>query len=249
MKKEALENIKMVSFGYLITIGLVLFILLIDADKASSHLWLNFNQIFQISIFVVGVIIAGLSFTSFRTKELSISYLTLPASNLEKLVSQLLIVTIGVMISYTLVFFISQFLFIAIGKAFYTIEIGFFNPFDIENLQNIGILIIGQSMFMAGASFFRKNAIIKSGVFIFILWMILFGIFGYLMSTTISNLPNNVGLIADFGISNTHINYNALNIIETKYLLTSQILSVFFNYLLFPILMVITYFNIKEKEV
>ena len=201
------------------------------------------------SIAFVGIAIAGMAFSNFRTKENTTSYLTLPASNIEKTISQIILVTFGTIISYTAVFFISQFLFIAIGKAFYTMEIGFFNPFAHENIESINLLIIAQSVFIAGASYFKKQAIFKTGAVVFIFWMVTFGLFGYLMHFTLDNLPVDVGLITEFGVSNTHINANAPNIVNSSELWSGQLLSIFFTYLLAPILWIATYFNVKEKEV
>jgi hypothetical protein len=249
MKKDVLENYKVVLLGYIAVIGIVLFFLLIDAQKVNAHLWTNFNQIYKISMSFVGILFAGMAFTNFRTKESSINYLTLPASNIEKTISQIILFSFGTMITYTIVFFISQFLFIAIGKAFYTIEIGFFNPFAKENIENVNLLIIAQSVFIAGASYFKKQVIFKTVAIIFILWLVIFGVFAYLMSFTLNNLPNNVGLFAEFGFSNSYINGNAQNIIKTKDLWTGRILEIFFTYLFVPILWVATYYNVKEKEV
>ena len=249
MRKDVLENFKTILLGYVSVIGVVLFFLLIDAQETNAHLWLGFNQMFQMSIAFVGIVVAGMAFTNFRTKELTTSYLTLPASNIEKAISQIILVTFGTIISYTIVFYISHFLFIAIGKAFYTIEIGFFNPFDYENIKNINRLIIAQSIFIAGASYFKKAPVFKTSAVIFILWMIIFGLFAYLFHFTFENLPNNVGVIANFSTSNTHLNIGAKNIIQTKDLWSGQILDIFFTYLLAPIFWTITYFNVKEKEV
>ena len=249
MKKDVLENLKTILLGYVSVIGVVLFFLLIDAQKTNAHLWLGFNQIFQTSIAFVGIVVAGMAFTNFRTKELSSSYLTLPASNIEKTISQIILVTFGTIISYTVVFYISHFLFIAIGKAFYTMEIQYFNPFDYENIRYIKSIIIAQSVFIAGASYFKKAPIFKTSAVVFVLWMILLGIFSYLMINTIENLPNNIGLKVDLGISKSNINYNSHYIIQTTDLWSGQILEIFFTYLLAPIFWTITYFNVKEKEV
>ena len=249
MKKDALENLKTISLGYISVIGVVLFILLIDAPKATTHLWLDFNQAFQTSLAFVAIVVAGNAFTNFRTKELTTSYLTLPASNIEKTISQIILVTFGTIISYTFVFFISHFLFIAIGKAFYTMEIGFFNPFDYDNIQYINKLIVAQSIFIAGASYFKKAPIFKTSGVVFIIWMLILGLFAYLMHFTLENLPANVGLFAEFGFSNSYINGNAQNVIKTADLWSGQILEIFLTYLLVPIFWTITYFNVKEKEV
>ncbi len=249
IKKDVLENIKIILLGYFAVIGAVILFLIIDADKINAHLWLNFNQIYQMSLAFVAIVIAGMSFTNFRTKELSISYLTLPASNIEKTVSQIILITFGTIISYTIVFYISHFLFIAIGKAFYTIKIGNFNPFYYENIVYINKIIIAQSIFIAGASYFKKVPVFKTGVVLFGLWILIFGLFAYLMHFTFENLPNNVGVIANSGISNTHLNIGAKNIIETSNLLSGQILEIFLTYFLAPIFWIITYFNVKEKEI
>ena len=249
MKKDLLENFKTILLGYVSVIGVVLFLLLIDAQKVNAHLWLNFNQIFQMSITFVGIVIAGMAFTNFRTKELTTSYLTLPASNIEKTISQIILVTFGTIISYTIVFYISHFLFIAIGNAFYTIEIGFFNPFDYENIQYIYRLIIAQSLFIAGASYFKKAPIFKTGAVVFILWMVILGTFSYLVHFTLNNLPEYIGIRANLGLSTSDINYNSPNIIETSKLWSGQIFEFFLTYLLAPIFWTITYFNVKEKEV
>lgn len=249
MKKDILENYKNILLAYFSVIGLVLIFLIIDASKTNAHLWVDFNNMFQLSILFVGVSIAGLSFTNFRTKELTTSYLTLPATNIEKVASQIILASFGVIISYTIVFYISHFLFIGIGEMFYTIEIGTFNPFDASNIKTIKGLIIAQSVFIAGASYFNKLAVFKTGGTVFIIWLVFFIVSSLLLNSTIENIPSNIGLNIDFGISKSNINISAANIIESKDLWAGSILRIFFTYLLAPIFWTITYFNVKEKEV
>ena len=51
------------------------------------------------------------------------------------------------------------------------------------------------------------------------------------MINTIENLPNNIGLKVDLGISKSNINYNSHYIIQTADLWSGQILEIFFTYL------------------
>jgi|GEM_PF-5411155 len=130
IKKEYIENIKLVLIGYIAVIGFIFAILLLNSIY-DGELWLYFNGIYNSTIVLVGIVFAGISFADFRTKERAISYLTLPATHLEKILSQILLSTFGFVISYTLVFYLSYLMFYVIGKMFFTFPIGGFNPFTL----------------------------------------------------------------------------------------------------------------------
>jgi hypothetical protein len=246
IKKEYIENIKLVLIGYIAVIGFIFAILLLNSIY-DGELWLYFNGIYNSTIVLVGIVFAGISFADFRTKERAISYLTLPATHLEKILSQILLSTFGFVISYTLVFYLSYLMFYVIGKMFFTFPIGGFNPFTLDTYNAISALIIIQSLYLAGASFFKKIPVFFTSLYIFVFSLILLLVVGVLVHLLTNQIPQYVGLQSEDMefVFNTQ---GPKNISKDDFW-SGKIISIFFHYLLAPIFWLITYFNLKEKEV
>jgi len=241
IQKEFFENLKIVGIGFASIIGFVFAILMISGYNG-GFMWHYFNEIFNTTLILGGIAIAGMAFSDFRGKERTITYLTLPASHLEKSFTQLLLTSVGFIISYTAVFYISYLMFLGLGKLLFTFDIGTFNPFNETTYKAIFNLIIIQSLFLAGASIFKRVPVFFTGLYIFIfsiVFMIIAGIMAYYLSQSF-DAPGN-GSIMFSSVNSDNITIDSL--------WTGKIFEIFFMYLLAPIFWAITYFNVREKEV
>jgi len=241
IKKEFFENLKIIGIGLASIIGLIFVILMINGYNGGL-MWQYFNEIFNTTLLLGGIAIAGMAFADFRKKERTITYLNLPASHLEKSFTQLFLTSIGFIISYTAIFYISYLIFLGLGKMLFTFDIGTFNPFNETTYKMVFNLIVIQSLFLAGASFFKKVPVFFTGLSIFILGLIFMSIVGamaYYLSKSFT-IPGDGNIMFS--------SVNADNITIDK-LWTGKIIKIFFTYLLAPIFWVITYFNVREKEI
>lgn len=241
IQKEVLENLKIVGIGFASIIGFIFAILMISGYNGGL-MWHYFNEIFNTTLLLGGIAIAGMAFSDFRGKERTITYLTLPASHIEKSFTQLLLTSVGFVISYTVVFYISYLMFLSLGKMLFTFDIGTFNPFNEATYKTIFYLVIVQSLFLAGASIFKRVPVFFTGLYMFIfsiVFMIIAGIMAYYLSKSF-DAPGN-GSIVFSSVNSDNITIDSL--------WTGKIFEIFFMYLLAPVFWAITYFNVKEKEV
>jgi len=241
IKKEFFENLKIVGIGFASIIGLIFVILMISGYNGGL-MWQHFNEIFNTTLLLGGIAIAGMAFADFRGKERTITYLTLPASHVEKSFTQLFLTSVGFVISFTAVFYISYLMFLGLGKMLFTFDIGTFNPFNEATYKIVFNLIVIQSLFLAGASYFKKVPVFFTGLYIFIfglIFMSIVGVMAYYLSKSFA-IPGNGSIMFS--------SVNANNITIDK-LWTGKIIDIFLTYLLAPIFWAITYFNVKEKEV
>ena len=246
IQKEFFENLKIVGIGFASIIGFTFAILLLSGFNG-GFLWHYFNEIFNITMMIGGVAIAGMAFSDFRGKERTISYLTLPASHLEKSFTQLFLTSIGFVVSYAITFYIAYLVFLGIGKAFFTFDIATFNPFNETTYKAIFYLVIIQSLFLAGASIFKRVPIFFTGFYMFIFGLvstIIIAILAYYLSQHTGNGTNLRG--GNFSLMFSSSNSEDFTIDK---MWTGKAFEIFFLYLLAPIFWTITYFNVREKEV
>ena len=86
LQKDIFENYKTTLIGLSSVIGLLfIFTIMISGESASQ----NFSMIYRFTLFITGIFVSGMAFTAFRIKEKTMTYLTIPASTLEKFISML----------------------------------------------------------------------------------------------------------------------------------------------------------------
>ncbi len=242
MQKTVYENAKSILTGIITLFGIYSFILFISALN-DGDAWAN-TEVFYYSGLIIGAIyVAGTAFTDFRSKGRTFSYLTLPASVLEKFIAEFLLINIGFFIGYTIVFYLFNTLMIIIGN-FLMIDVHLANIFyyKSEIIKGIPVFFINQAIFLAGAATFRKAPLFKtiSAMFIYGIFMtIILSLLFYSAKDVFTALPPYLGNHdIKFGISGTF---------------GSELIPDKFQYLFYIILTVsfwaYTYFKLKEKEV
>jgi hypothetical protein len=241
MQKSLYENAKYVLTGLTTVFGIftvVLFFSALDDGEA----WKNMQNFYVIGFIISGLIVSGMAFTNLRTKEKSMSYLSLPASLLEKLISELLLTTIGFIIMYTIIFYVFNIIVYIIGAPF-NLHANILNIFTSEVFEGYLIYIILQSVLLAGAATFRKAPLFLTLFSLFVAGMAL------VIIIVIIALSFK-GYIEHTGLENINIDKNDFKLIggnpENHWLI--QIPKYMFYYVTAPLFWVVAYFKLKEKE-
>jgi len=209
------------------TVGIMLIISIMMISFSPN---IDFYSFYYIGFYISGILIAGTAFSDFRKKESTIMYLTLPASAFEKLLSQLIIVSLGFILFYTAAFFIFWGISF-IWRSLFELETQL--PFYIFNksefLHSILQLWFWQAIFLIGSASFSKAPLVKTTASIFI---VIFFLGIYIMFFITKILFDDL----QFG---THYTYHGkVNVINSDLLL-----------ILIPFLWAVTFFKIKEKQV
>ena len=122
-----------------------------------------FYRIFFIAaLFAWGTIATSVCFGDLHGRASNMGFLLLPASALEKIVSRLLIHTVGLIV-YLLVFTtVLSWVFEGINTIAFGVRRGFFSPIDPVAWMILPHFIVTQSLFFLGAAWFRKVQFVKT---------------------------------------------------------------------------------------
>ena len=206
-------------------------------------------------IYIMGFIFAAKQYKIFTYTPSGMHYLLIPATHLEKLVASILLSTVYffgmAMITYSIGNIVGTNLLNVIFSQSHPVS---WDMFSFSNASSIGDnmhfmqvspfieMIIGflaiQSIFLLGSIYFKGNAVAKTMLSIFAIFLVL-GIIELLMLKVL------------FGGMSIGGDMRSLNFSSDN----STALTVFGNifktigYLLIPFLWVVTYFRLKEKQV
>jgi hypothetical protein len=238
-----------VSSGYRMTFIIAsvvfAFLLLIFTINAAEKDNAEFHQIwYSILLFVGGFYFTSTSFNELNRKEERMNYLALPASVFEKFSMKLLITTVGYLVGLTLLYWVFAQVEDIISQKYFAFSFTAFNPFDEFYILMIKLYLVIQSVFILGAVAFNRFAFFKT---LFALWLleIALGIFIWILVRIIFaeyfeglfRVSNNILAIPDQSFQN-FAEFTAWPFIQT-----------IFWYALAPVLWVVTYFKLKEREV
>ena len=151
---------------------------------ASGNFRVNYGVFFVNVIFAWGIIQASSSFKELHDKTRNEAYLLLPASFLEKFLVRLIFVSVILPVIIILLIFTASVITELINM--FNIPSAVFKPFnplDSYYFKMIGKLIIIQSVFLYGASHFKKNHFLKT-----VLSIILFFISLSILATIIMRI-------------------------------------------------------------
>ena len=238
MQKTLYENAKSVSIGLITVFGLFSFILIMSALKDAGA-WDKLQAFYYVGLFIAGFFISGMAFSNFRNKEKTMSWLTLPASISEKLISEWLLTTIVYIIAYSAIFYAFNLIVFLIGDVF-NFDVNFINIFTKETLILFLHYIIIQSILLAGAATFKKiplfftisSLFIVGLIITFYLTILALGIKGQF---EVFNFNGN-------GIQSNNFNYD----LQNHWLI--KVPKIMYYYVTAPVFWIYTYFKIKEKE-
>ncbi len=223
-----------------------LFLLLIFFQSMSDFkYWTNQSYLgtFMFFFFALGAIYASSSFPAFRSKEKSITYLTLPVSTLEKYIFELLTRVIGFIILMPLLYWIIANIEGSIIHYYFPSLVNYkfsfsqvLTDYPMSGWKKIAFLQGGLFVFIAaftGASHFNKSPLIKS-LFTFSIIVIGYFLFIYL-------------LIKGFNLENYRTANNGMLFFKgekgsiTFFAIAATVVNV--------VLLAVAWFRLKEKEV
>lgn len=247
VKRDLLENYKTAFFGLLTTLSIFSFIIVMTTVNGNQFLLTSLsNKMYIIGFFIVGLFFSGMAFKDFRNKEKTMSYLMLPASSLEKLLSMLFLTNIAFLISYTILFGVFNLLNIALVNVFPgDLHIVFYNPFNLNVWKAYLIFLPIQAVFLAGAATFKKVPIFYTALYTFILGLIFIFVISFIARYLFDDFLKTFDVMPNASFQfhlndGASVDFNSFPIDIVKF---------FFNYLVAPVFWIIAWFKIKEKEV
>ncbi len=223
----------------LLTIGsivgmLTLLVVLANFNESLSRLHL---ESFKLIIIPGGYLLTSASFKSLHEKKQSCFYLTLPASLPEKLLSRLVLTTIGFVAGISILYYVFSILVSGASLLLNGNSLPIFNPF--EHSWLIIFYCITQSFFFLGAIQFRSHQFIKT---IFSLWVIIAIISIYSI------------VVAWLAFDFSFFRYNQVNLINNFVLADMslsfvRVIKIILLYGVAPFFWLISYLKFKEYEV
>ena len=196
------------------------------------HIWI---------FFIAGFIFTGKIFSELHDPLKGYFYLTLPVSNLERLIGSWLLSSPLYIIGYGTF----TFLMISLAGAITDSPVTVSSFFDIAYLEYISTFLVLQTVFFLGACYFRKNIFSKTllSVFLFFLSIgILTFIFAYFLFFS-SEKTDFTGNFQFFLYSENNNNY--MFSIQNKFI---DIVTFLFWYILGPFMLLVSYFKLKERQ-
>ncbi len=243
IKNDLFTNYRALLIAGGAAIGILLFINIISI--LGSREVLVPIVFYPLMLFIGGYIVTSVAFNDLHHPQRSYVYLTLPASNLEKFLSKLLLTTLGYVLGTLVLYFLFSVLMSLINVTFFGHGYPLFNPFDEVVWTTIGIYVITQSIFLLGAAFFRKNAFLKTVFTLFILQIALSLFVGLLARILFWKYFSGW----EFGFDDMIISSHGLEqSLENFFIGFGHLMKFVFFYLLAPFLWFVTYFQLKETE-
>lgn len=212
--------------------GIVYTIAMLNGAKPIDVL----EALYFVGLFTLSIFVAGMAFANFRNKERTINYLSLPASNFEKFLSELFTSSIGFLLSYTLVFYLFNTIVILVSKS-YNIDIEFFSLFDSNLLNNLRSFFIMHGILFVGAATFRKVPPFHTSFYLFIVGIVLV-LYFFLLAWIVINGMQSASVQINGGFEETIMGEKMFQIARFAFL-----------YLSAPICWTIAFFKVKEKQV
>ncbi len=239
MQKTLYENARSVLIGFITVFGifsLVLFMRIINGDNNIN----NLQTFYYTGFFISGFFISGMAFTNFRKKEKTMSYLMLPASIIEKFISEWLLTSVIFIILYSAAFYVFNIVLYSLGTI-YKFNVEFVNILAAESFKMFLHFIIIQSVLLAGAATFKKAPLFLTISVVFGFGIIFIVYVTFLILIIKGQLETLV--FNNSGLHSANVNIN----IQGHWL--EKIPEIMYYYVTAPAFWAYTYFKIKEKEV
>ncbi len=194
---------------------------------------------FKLVIIQGGYLVTAASFRSLHEKKRSSFYLTLPASLIEKLLSRLVLTTIGFVVGVSALYYGFSLLASSASVLINGNSLPVFNPFESGNRSVIAFYWITQSVFLLGAIHFRSHHFIKT---ILSTWV--FGAVVIVFTIGVTWLTFDISLFRQ----NHVYHLKQLDLGETS-LHAFRVIKMFIVYGVAPFFWYISYLKFKEYEV
>jgi hypothetical protein len=196
-----------------------------------------FSILGMVLFFVGGYLVSSRVFNELHTPARGQFFLTLPASNLEKLATAWLVsaplYAITALLGLTLLSLLATLLnALAFGSEFVV-----FNPLTKSVIYMAGIYLVTQSIFLLGAVYFRKNNFMKTLLALFVIQAVI---------STVLSLVFYL-MFGRGGFQVTGEEMMVFPVFITDWL--PRIMKIVFWGLMAPFFLVVSYVRLKEREV
>ena len=217
-----------------------------------------FSERFQIAYYFIGLLLSGclsanFLFADLRDKSKSINYLLLPASTFEKVVTATLFGVLVYLIGYTLIFYITEPIFVKLCNAMNGSQWTVINIFRMSEYKDPffenkpGLLYFLyfalQALFIAGSLYFGKYSFFKTMIVLLFLWIFLVFLPQPIIAGVLPHGRFN-GALTAFEV----IDFNGNRLVEMPawFRLSFKIFS---TYMVTVGLWIVTYYLLKEKQI
>lgn len=243
LRRDALAEWKTLLIGAIAMIGFLKIVLLISSTDGNDPDSLYFHSFgFSFALLVGGYLFTASIFNEMDTPTGRQFYLQVPASHEEKFLSKFLLSTVG-FVALTIVLYS---IFAALAGWFlqsqFKVQIADFQPFSIQNLRNMAVYLVTQSVFFLGAVVFRRFAFGKTVAALAVLGIAFAIIAGVVLRIVFYD--NFHGMT--WTVSEDEFSLSAN--MERFFRNYSHLLENLFWYALAPLMWVIAYFKLKETE-
>jgi hypothetical protein len=237
IRMELRKSFKGILIALVVIFGIAFTGFLLDNIFTSYKVYESHPYGYVFFLLLGGFIISSLAFNDLSNPLQRYTYLTLPASSLEKFLSIWLLTTIGWIVLFTFLFIIYSFFANTIGSIFLkSVTFKAFDPLSAIPLIGIKYYLTIQGIFLVGAVNFRGYAFLKT-LFTIMIIGLAGGLIFYISMIDIAN-------------SNMECTMEKCNPMqEHSYRLVWQIIQWLFWWVLAPLSWTLTYFGLKDQEV
>ncbi|MCK9484388.1 MAG: hypothetical protein M0R34_08500 [Candidatus Marinimicrobia bacterium] len=243
IKNEVVSSYRslLVSTGAVGSVLLVIYLLQMLAHNLTA-----FHEVwYPLVLFIGGFVISSKIFSVLHDRRQNYVYLTLPASDFEKLVSKLILSSVGWIACSALFYFIFSALAAIISQIIWGDSMSIFNPFQYLYLKCAAIFLVLQSLFIFGSIYFKKSALAKTIGSLFLFGFILALISGLFARIIFAKY---IPWCGNMNIDFEYYYFQADNI-ETFARILGEIVKYSFWFLLAPFFWILSYIRLKEIEV
>ncbi|HSV89068.1 MAG TPA: hypothetical protein VLH61_10540 [Bacteroidales bacterium] len=174
IKRNATMNMKTWIIGIGALNGLVIIVSLLQPHDAGVTQQINeIAYAWLIYIFIGGYIITSKTYNELHTPASGQFFLTLPATNGEKLLAHWFLTSVLFLLVANIALFTGLFFSSMLAAIIYGSQIDLFNPFSTANIRLMGFYMVSQSPFLLGAIYFRKNNFLKTLLCVFAVVMLI----------------------------------------------------------------------------
>jgi hypothetical protein len=197
--------------------------------------------LYFVALFMGGYVFSSNIFSELNSPQRSITFLTLPVSNLERLAMAWLLTAIMYSIfaltGIALVFLLTH-LIVGIPLA----AESFSATWTWDGLNTVLIYVITQSVFLFGAIYFRRLNFFKTILSIFVIQSVL----GLIVTIAFFLIFGTFNFESYIGIQKTSLSSGLENFFRET---LPDIMEFAFYYLMIPFFLILTWFGIKERQV
>jgi len=244
-RRDILTNWKQVLIAASAISGTGIFLSLVNCFFSNPN-DLYFTGYFNTILFPAGFIISSMMFRDMHNRSKNHEWLMIPCSTFEKLLSRWIISSIGFALVSLALFWVTSVLSMGVNELTLGKHHGIFNPFVPGIWVKVGHYMILQSIFLKGASFFRKQHFIKT-ILALIVILLVISILSTLSFQFIFSNYFDSGFFSRWSFGNDlSIHDSNLN---GCYHTISLVIKVFYFGLLAPMCWAFTYYRLKGVEV